>query len=82
MYIGESRHDIFVELHSGYFQKGSKKADKNIEIQVSVVDENGKPVEVCMHVASTQLFWQHTSSGVMLMLIHVCVSVCVRVALS
>ena len=46
--VGESRHDIFIELHSGYFQKGSKKADKNIEIQVSVVDENGKAVEVCV----------------------------------
>lgn len=69
VYLGESRHDIFVEIHSGYFQKGTKKADKNIEVQVSVVDKNGKAVEVCtvcgllvcssIQIGHVWLCWMH-----------------------
>ena len=35
-----------MDLVSGFFDKGTKKADKNVEIQISVVDERGKIVEV------------------------------------
>ena len=41
------RHDIFIDFVSAFFDKGTKTADKNVEVQISVVDENGKIVEVC-----------------------------------
>jgi hypothetical protein len=39
------RHDIFIDFVSAFFDKGTKTADKNVEVQISVVDENGKIVE-------------------------------------
>ena len=44
---GEDRHDTFIELVSGYFDKGPKKSNKNVEIHICVVDKTGRVIEVC-----------------------------------
>lgn len=44
--IGNVRNDIYVTLLQGEFDRGKKKTPKNVEVLLSVHDENGNPVEV------------------------------------
>ena len=43
---GDKRHDIYLQLMGGYFHKGTKKADKNVEITFTIVDGEGKQIPV------------------------------------
>lgn len=43
---GDVRNDIYVTLAQGDFDKGSKTAHKNVEVTMSVHDEDGKKLEV------------------------------------
>uniref|UniRef100_A0A8C4M695 Dedicator of cytokinesis 1 n=1 Tax=Equus asinus asinus TaxID=83772 RepID=A0A8C4M695_EQUAS len=47
---GDVRNDIYVTLVQGDFDKGSKTTAKNVEVTVSVYDEDGKRLEVFLHV--------------------------------
>uniref|UniRef100_A0A452TVJ4 Dedicator of cytokinesis 1 n=1 Tax=Ursus maritimus TaxID=29073 RepID=A0A452TVJ4_URSMA len=47
---GDVRNDIYVTLVQGDFDKGSKTTAKNVEVTVSVYDEDGKRLEVFIHV--------------------------------
>lgn len=40
------RNDIYVTLVQGEFDKGSKTTPKNVEVTMSVYDEDGKKLEV------------------------------------
>lgn len=40
------RNDIYVTLVQGDFDKGSKTTPKNVEVTMSVYDEDGKKLEV------------------------------------
>ncbi|KFQ29377.1 DOCK1 protein, partial [Syrrhaptes paradoxus] len=42
---GDVRNDIYVTLVQGDFDKGSKTTAKNVEVTVSVYDEDGKRLE-------------------------------------
>ncbi|XP_041956081.1 dedicator of cytokinesis protein 5 isoform X1 [Alosa sapidissima] len=42
---GYVRNDIYVTLLQGEFDRGKKKTPKNVEVLLSVHDENGTPVE-------------------------------------
>lgn len=44
--VGDVRNDIYVTLVQGDFDKGSKTTAKNVEVTVSVYDEDGKRLEV------------------------------------
>lgn len=44
--LGDVRNDIYVTLVQGDFDKGSKTTAKNVEVTVSVYDEDGKRLEV------------------------------------
>lgn len=44
---GDVRNDIYVTLIHGEFDKGKKKTPKNVEVTMSVYDEEGNMVEVC-----------------------------------
>lgn len=46
-FLGDRRHDIYLQLVGGYFHKGTKKADKNVEITFTIVDADGKTIPVC-----------------------------------
>lgn len=39
---GDVRNDMFISIVSGKFDKGDKKANKNVEVTMRVCDENGK----------------------------------------
>lgn len=39
---GDVRHDLYLTLSSGEFSRGSKTADKNVEVTVRVCNEKGK----------------------------------------
>lgn len=39
---GDVRHDLYLTLSSGEFTRGSKSADKNVEVTVRVCNEKGK----------------------------------------
>ena len=43
---GDVRNDIYVTLVQGEFDKGSKTTPKNVEVTMSVYDEDGKKLEV------------------------------------
>lgn len=43
---GDVRNDIYLTLVQGDFDKGSKTAHKNVEVTMSVYDEDGKKLEV------------------------------------
>lgn len=47
---GDVRNDIYVTLVQGDFDKGSKTTAKNVEVTVSVYDEEGKRLEVSVAV--------------------------------
>ena len=39
---GDVRHDLYLTLSSGEFSRGSKSADKNVEVTVRVCNEHGQ----------------------------------------
>lgn len=43
---GNVRNDIYVTLLQGEFDRGKKKTPKNVEVILSVHDEDGNPLEV------------------------------------
>lgn len=43
---GDVRNDIYVTLVQGDFDKGNKTTPKNVEVTMSVYDEDGKKLEV------------------------------------
>lgn len=43
---GDVRNDIYVTLVQGDFDKGNKTRHKNVEMIMSVFDEDGKKLEV------------------------------------
>lgn len=45
-FAGDVRNDIYVTLIHGEFDKGKKKTPKNVEVTMSVHDEEGKLQEV------------------------------------
>lgn len=55
---GDVRNDIYLTLVQGDFDKGSKTAHKNVEVTMSVYDEDGKKLEVQLRDVSlfTQFF--------------------------
>ncbi|XP_023406771.1 dedicator of cytokinesis protein 5 isoform X9 [Loxodonta africana] len=46
---GDVRNDIYVTLIHGEFDKGKKKTPKNVEVTMSVYDEDGKLLEKAIH---------------------------------
>ncbi|XP_051830122.1 dedicator of cytokinesis protein 5 [Antechinus flavipes] len=46
---GDVRNDIYVTLIHGEFDKGKKKTPKNVEVTVSVYDEDGTLLEKAIH---------------------------------
>lgn len=44
--LGNVRNDIYVTLVQGEFDRGKKKTPKNVEVILSVHDEEGNPMEV------------------------------------
>lgn len=46
LFPGNVRNDIYVTLLQGEFDRGKKKTPKNVEVTISVHDEEGRPVEV------------------------------------
>ncbi|XP_059551933.1 dedicator of cytokinesis protein 5 isoform X1 [Myotis daubentonii] len=46
---GDVRNDIYVTLIHGEFDKGKKKTPKNVEVTMSVCDEEGNTLEKALH---------------------------------
>ncbi len=44
--LGDVRNDIYVTVESGQFEKGSKRAERNVEVAVCVIDGQGDPIPV------------------------------------
>ena len=43
---GDTRNDIYVTLEHGQFEKGSKRAERNVEVSVEAVDNQGNIIPV------------------------------------
>ena len=41
------RHDVYLTLMNGVFNRGVKRADKNVQIDLEVLDEKDNVIEVC-----------------------------------
>ena len=46
VHVGDARNDIYVTLESGSFSKGTKTAERNVEVAINVVDSTGKVIPV------------------------------------
>lgn len=42
----EHRHDVYLTMLHGVFNKGTKRADKNVQIDVEVIDEKEQLIPV------------------------------------
>ena len=40
----DDRHDVYLTLQQGIFSKGSKRADKNVEVAVEVLGDDDNPL--------------------------------------
>ena len=54
--LSGDRHDIYLQLISGYFHKGTKKADKNVEITFTIVDDEGKSIPVSQYYSHLYVY--------------------------
>lgn len=43
---GDVRNDIYLTLECGQFEKGHKRAERNVEVAVEVIDGSGKVIPV------------------------------------
>ena len=43
---GDVRNDIYVTLMLGEFRKGNKMADKNVEVSITVCNQDGEVIPV------------------------------------
>ena len=43
---GDVRNDIYITLETGQFEKGHKRAERNVEVAIEVVDGAGKTIPV------------------------------------
>lgn len=50
------RNDIYVTLVQGDFDKGSKTTPKNVEVTMSIYDEDGKKLEVQLMIVNFGVF--------------------------
>ncbi len=41
---GDVRNDVYITMESGQFEKGSKRAERNVEVAVSVIDKDARPI--------------------------------------
>lgn len=46
LFPGNVRNDFYVTLLQGEFDRGKKKTPKNVEVILSVHDDEGNPMEV------------------------------------
>lgn len=53
---GDVRNDIYVTLVQGDFDKGNKTTPKNVEVTMSIYDEDGKKLEVRLSSAACEIF--------------------------
>lgn len=44
--IDDVRHDVYLTLDHGVFNKGTKRADKNVEIDMEIIDEKEQIISV------------------------------------
>ena len=58
---GDARNDIYVTLDGGSFSKGTKTAERNVEVVVNVVDKSGTVIPVSPSHTHT-LTHSHTHS--------------------
>lgn len=46
---GEVRNDLYIVLNCGDFERGNKKAAKNVEVELTAFDSDGKPIPDCIY---------------------------------
>ena len=55
LFTGRDRNDIYLTLEYGQFEKGSKRAERNVEIAIAVCDKGGNIIPVsntCTHTCT------------------------------
>ena len=51
---GDVRNDIYVTVEHGQFEKGHKRAERNVEVGIEVVDNQGKTIPVSAESAENE----------------------------
>lgn len=46
LFVGHDRNDVYVTLEYGQFEKGSKMAERNVEVAIAVCNSEGRIVPV------------------------------------
>ena len=44
--VDDVRHDVYLTLDHGVFNKGTKRADKNVEVDMEIIDEKEQIIAV------------------------------------
>ena len=55
---GDARNDIYVTLEGGSFSKGTKTAERNVEVAVSVVEKSGTVIPVRTSLSLPLVYWR------------------------
>ena len=51
-FSGDVRNDIYITLEHGQFEKGSKRAERNVEVAINVIDGKGRTIPVSTSLAA------------------------------
>ena len=46
MFTDDERHDVYLTLQQGFFSKGSKRADKNVQVDVEILGDDDNTIRV------------------------------------
>lgn len=49
-HVDDVRHDVYLTLDHGVFNKGTKRADKNVEIDMEIIDEKDQVISVRLQI--------------------------------
>ncbi|KAK3103457.1 hypothetical protein FSP39_019400, partial [Pinctada imbricata] len=50
---GEVRNDLYITLTKGEFERDGKKSQKNVEVKLTVYDQEGKQIKECISIGTT-----------------------------
>ncbi len=60
IYTDDERHDVYMSLQQGYFGRGNKRADKNVQVDMELLNERNEVLQVpSLSISFPSLFLFH-----------------------
>lgn len=48
VYTDDERHDVYLTIQQGFFGRGNKRADKNVQVDMEVLNDRNEVIQVIM----------------------------------